>query len=143
MLLGISNTLAPALNPLQVVRPYIKEYVLGEGDDLVSMVSGFFRKSISTAFGLPDELHRVLQLIEKNKLVTRTPDIKDSARLFYQVGQQFLFTILIIASCTFGYLFWKNGEHDMANYGFAATGIFLLLLVRSIRKGNKIHRRMF
>ncbi len=143
LLLGISNSLAPELNPLQVVRPYIKEYVLGEGSDFVSMVSGFIRKSLSTAIGIPDELHRVLQIIEKNKLVTRTPDIRDSARLFYQVGQQFLFVILIIASATFGYLFWTSGEKDLANYGFIATGLFLLLLVRSIRKGNKIHRRMF
>ena len=143
LLLGISNSLAPELNPLQVVRPYIKEYVLGEGSDFVSMASGFIRKSLSTAIGIPDELHRVLQIIEKNKLVTRTPDIRDSARLFYQVGQQFLFVILIIASATFGYLFWTGGERDLARYGFIATGLFLLLLVRSIRKGNRIHKRMF
>ena len=143
LLLGISNSLAPELNPLQVVRPYIKEYVLGEGSDIMSMASGFIRKSLSTAIGIPDELHRVLQIIEKNKLVTRTPDIRDSARLFYQVGQQFLFVILIIASATFGYLFWSDGDRDLAKYGFIATGLFLLLLVRSIRKGNRIHKRMF
>ncbi len=143
LLLGISNSLAPELNPLQVVRPYIKEYVLGETDDLVGMVSGFFRKSLSTAIGIPDELHRVLQLIEKNKLVTRTPDIKDSARLFYQVGQQFLYALLIIAATSFGYLFWKNGDQEMARYGFLATGLFFLMLIRSIRKGNRIHKRLF
>ena len=143
LLLGISNSLTPELNPLQVVRPYIKEYVLGEGDDFMSMISGFFRKSLSTAIGIPDELHRVLQIIEKNKLVTRTPDIKDGARLLYQVGQQFLFLLLIIASATFSYLFWTDGEKDFAKYGFVATGLFLLLLIRSMRRGNKIHKRMF
>ena len=143
LLLGISNSLAPELNPLQVVRPYIKEYILGEGEDFVGMVGGLLRRSISTAIGIPDELHRVLQIIEKNKLITRTPDIKEGARLFYQVGQQFLFTLLIIASATFSYLFWENGETAFAKYGFVATGLFLLLLLRSIRRGNKIHRRMF
>ena len=143
LLLGISNSLAPELNPLQVVRPYIKEYVLGDGDDFVGMVSGFLRRSVSTAIGLPDELHRVLQLIEKNKLVTRTPDIKDGARLFYQVGQQFLITLLIITAATFSYLFWTDGEKELAKYGFGAMGLFLLLLARSIRRGNRIHRRMF
>ena len=142
LLLGISNTLAPELNPLQVVRPYIKEYVLGEGDDMVSLASNFVRRSLSTAIGLPDELHRVLRIIEKGKLITRTPDIRDGARLLYQVGQQFLFAILIIAAATFGYLFWQNNDPDMARYSFISGGVLFLFLIRSIRKGNKINKRM-
>lgn len=141
LLLGISNTLAPALNPLHVVRPYVKEYVLNENEDLVGMASDFLRRSVSTAIGLPDELHRTLHLIEKGKLVTRTPDIKEGARLLYQVGQQFLFAILIIAAVTFAYLFQLEGDANMSRYGYIFAGIFAFFLMRSIRKGNKIQRR--
>ncbi len=142
LLLGISSTLAPELNPLQVVRPYIKEYVLGEGEDFVSMVTAFMKRSLSTVVGLPDELHRILRIIEKGKLITRTPDIRDGFRLLYQVGQQFLFTMLIITASVFGYLFIQEGEIDMAKYSFGAVGLMFLLLFRSMRRGNKIKGRM-
>ena len=88
-------------------------------------------------------MHRVLQIIEKEKLITRTPDIKESAKLFYQVAQQFLYAILIISAASFGYLFWGQGEKELGRYAFIAVGIFTFLLIRSIRKGNKIHRRMY
>ncbi len=142
LLLGISNSLAPDLNPLQVVRPYIKEYVLDQSDDFVGIVSSFMKRSLSTAVGLPDELHRALRLIERGKLVTRTPDIRDGFRLIYQVGQQFLFAVLIIAATAFGYFFLKDGQNKYANYSFGFAGFLFLLLLRAMRRGNKIKSKL-
>ena len=142
LLLGISNNLAPQLNPLQVVRPFVKEYISTNGQDLVGLLRSFLHRSLSTAIGLPDKLHRAIHIIEKGQLISRTPDIKEGARLLYQVGQQFVFAILIIAACIFGYLFLQNDQHDLAKYAAAAAAVFFLFLLRSIRKGNRINRRI-
>ncbi len=142
LLLGLSATLDPSLNPLDVVRPYAKELVSGEKDNLLSLVTGLLRRSVSTTLGLPDELHRVLQKIEKNKLETRTPDIRDGAKLLYQAGQQFVFAMLAIAAATFGYLFHAAGETTGTAWGFGLSGLFLLLLLRSLHKGSRIRKKL-
>jgi ubiquinone biosynthesis protein len=142
LLLGISSTLDPTLNPLDVVRPYLREFVLGEKENLVTFVTGLLRRSVSTTLGLPDELHRVLQKIEKGKFETQTPDIRDGAKLLYQVGQQFVLTLMIIAAAIFGYLFYDSGEMRGVKWGFGMAAFFLLLLLRSLRTGSRIRRKM-
>lgn len=142
LLLGISNTLSPKLNPLEVVRPYIKEFVVGEKESLVNFVTGLLRRTVSTTLALPEELHRVLNLIEQGELETRTPDIREASKLGYMVGQQFLFTILAIASAGFGYLFFQAGEKEWAKWGFYISGFFILLFLRSLRAGNKMSKRI-
>ncbi len=142
LLLGLSTTLDPKLNPLDVVRPYVREFVVGEKENLVEFVAKLLRRTVATSLGLPDELHRVLQKIEKNKLETRTPDIREGSKLLYQVGQQFVLTLMIIASATFGYLFYDSGEMNGAKWGFGVSAFFLLLLLRSLRTGSKIRKKM-
>lgn len=142
LLLGLSNTLAPGLNPLDVIRPYIREFVVGEKENLVQFVTGLLRRTVATSLGLPDELHRVLQKMEHNQFETRTPDIREGAKLLYQVGQQFVLTLLAIAAATFGYLFFQDGEMRWAKWGFGAAAFFIFLLLRAIRAGNKIRRKL-
>lgn len=142
LLLGISNTLAPQLNPLTVVRPYAKEFVVGEKESLVKFVSGLLRRTVSTTLSLPEEIHRVLHIIEQGELETRTPDIREASKLGYMVGQQFLFTILAIASASFGYLFFESGEMKWAKWGFLICGFFILLFLRSLRAGNRMRKRI-
>lgn len=142
LLLGISVTLAPELNPIEVVRPYAREFVVGEKETLSTFVTGLLRRTVSTTLGLPDELHRVLEIVENGELLTRTPDIREASKLGYMVGQQFLFTILAIAAASFGYLFFEDGEMHWAKWGFGLAGFFLLLLLRSLRIGNRMRRRL-
>ncbi|MEZ4960659.1 MAG: AarF/UbiB family protein [Saprospiraceae bacterium] len=142
LLLGISTTLDPQLNPLDVVRPYIKEFVVGEKESLVTFVTGLVRRTVATTLALPDELHRVLQRIDRGKLETRTPDIREGAKLLYQVGQQFVLAFLSIAAATFGYLFYSNGHTGAARWGFGVCGFFMLLFLRAIRVGGRIWRRL-
>jgi predicted unusual protein kinase regulating ubiquinone biosynthesis (AarF/ABC1/UbiB family) len=142
LLLGISTTLDPQLNPLDVVRPYLREYMVGEKDNLVAFVTGLVRRTVATSLALPDELHRVLQKIDKGQLETRTPDIREGSRLLYQGFQQFVLALLIIAAATFGYLFYTNGHPQAARWSFGTCAFFIFLLLRAIRVGGRIWRRL-
>ncbi|MCF8246440.1 MAG: AarF/ABC1/UbiB kinase family protein [Saprospiraceae bacterium] len=142
LLLGICSTLDASLNPLDVVRPYARDFVLGEKENLATMVGNILKRTVTTSLGLPDELHRVLLKIEKGKLETRIPDIRAAAKLLYQSGQQFVLTILSIASAYFGWLFYEKGEVTGEKWGFGLAAFFILLLLRSLRKGSKIRQKL-
>ncbi len=142
LLLGICTTLDATLNPLDVVRPYARDFVLGEKESLATVVRNILKRTVTTTLGLPDELHRVLLKIEKGKFETRTPDIREGAKLLYQSGQQFVITVMCIASAYFGWLFYEKGEMLGVKWGFGLTAFFLLLLLRSLRKGSKIRQRL-
>ncbi|MBI1225407.1 MAG: AarF/ABC1/UbiB kinase family protein [Bacteroidetes bacterium] len=142
LLLGICTTLDPSLNPLDVVRPYARDFVMGEKDSIATVVKDILKRTVTTSLGLPDELHRVLLKIEKGKLETRTPDIREAAKLLYQSGQQFLLAIMAIASAYFGYLFYEKNELLGERWGFGLAAFFLLLLLRSLRKGSKIRHKL-
>lgn len=141
-LLGICAMLDPTMNPLEVVRPYVQEFMKKEDKNTFAFIAGWLRRTLVTAMGLPEELHSVLQKAKRGDFEVQTPDIKEGAKLLYQSGQQFVYTLLIISSGVFGYLFYQSGALQMANYSYLVAGLFFLLLMRSLRKGSKIRKRL-
>lgn len=81
LLLGICSTLDDTMNPIEVVRPYVKEFVMGERDNMVTFITGLLRRMVATSLGLPGELHQVLQKAKKGDLEIQTPDIREGAKL--------------------------------------------------------------
>lgn len=137
LLLGLCNALDPTFNPLDVVRPYAKQFLLGEKEDMFSFAKGLMRRTVATSLGLPDELHQVLQKAKRGELDINNPDVINGARLLYSVGQQLIFTLLLLATATLWYLFFKNGETDYARIALWVGGFFLFMLFRVMRKGAK------
>lgn len=137
LLLGLCHALDPTFNPLDVVRPYAKQFLLGEKEDMFSFAKGLMRRTVATSLGLPDELHQVLQKAKRGELDINNPDVINGARLLYSVGQQLIFTLLLLATATLWYLFFKNGETDYARIALWVGGFFLFMLFRVMRKGAK------
>ena len=137
LLLGLCNALDPTFNPLDVVRPYAKQFLLGEKEDMFSFAKGLMRRTVATSLGLPDELHQVLQKAKRGELDINNPDVINGARLLYSVGQQLIFTLLLLATATLWYLFFKNGETEYARIALWVGGFFLFMLFRVMRKGAK------
>ena len=142
LLLGLCNTLDPKLNPLDVVRPYAKEFVLGQRGDFITMIRKYLQSSLVNALSLPDELRQTLQKAKQGKLETLNPDVRDSARLIYLVIQQVLFAILGIVAGAFGWWLRQKGDTSSANYAFVAAGICALLMLGGMQKGERLWRRM-
>ena len=141
-LVGICIMLDSTLNPLEVVRPFVKEFVKKEDKNTLAFISGLLRRTVVNAMGLPEELHSVLQQARRGDIEVQTPDIREGAKLLYQAGQQFVYTLLIITAGLFGYLFYQSGALHMSNYSYLVAAFFFLLLLRSLRKGRKIRKRL-
>ena len=140
LLLGLCNALDPTLNPLEVVRPYAKQFLMGENEGVFTFAKGLLRRTVATTLGLPDELHQVLQKAKRGELDINNPDVVMGAKLIYSVVQQLIFTMLLLSTAALSYLFYVRGEILYARLIFWSGGLFLLLLFRAIYRGGKIGR---
>ncbi len=135
LLLGLSATLDPTLNPLDIIRPFAQQYVL-KNESTFSFVNKLLRRTLTTTLGLPEELSQVLQSIKKGEIEVNNVDIRDGARLLYAVGQQLVFTLLLIAASVLGFLFHKNGEESAARAAFWLGCFFAFMLFKAMRRGK-------
>ena len=142
LLLGICNTLDSSINPIDVVKPYFQTFILGESGDMVQFAKDFIKKSATTLLTIPGDLGDVLNKARRGKLEIQLPIEVEKAKLFYALGQQLVFSILIIASFGFSYLFFQNSELYLGKWGLGASGFFGFLLIQAIRRGNRIKRML-
>lgn len=139
LLLGISNTLAPRLNPLDIVRPYMQQFVLDGNGDLVNFVSKILRDTATDVLGLPAEINKVLRQMRQGQLDIASVDTRQGGRLVYQGLKQLTFAILSIAASGFMYLFWQQQEIYLMR-GTAVLGvIFFISFWRALRAAGRIH----
>lgn len=141
LLLGICNTLDPKFNPLDVVRPYARDFVMGQRGDMISFVRNLLQGTLSSTLALPDELRQTLRAANQGQLDLRTPDVRDAARLLYMAIQQMLYALLALAAGFWTYQCAQSGDPN-AKYSLAAAGVFALLWLRAWRSGSRLWRRM-
>ena len=60
LLLGICNTLDPHMNPIEVIRPYFQQFVLGERGDIVNFIRELLQKTLANVISLPSDLRKTL-----------------------------------------------------------------------------------
>lgn len=142
LLLGLCSSLDSSFNPLDVVRPYAKEFMMGEKENLATYVRNLVQRSAGTIIGLPNELSRTLQMVQKGDIEIRSADIRDSSRLIYSALNQLIFMILGITSAIFGWIFRGEGELFPQQISFSLSALFLFLMFRSMRRGKKVLNNM-
>ncbi len=133
LLLGICNTLDSQMNPLDTVRPYFQKFVLGEKGNFVELATNFLQQNIATALALPAELQAALKKVNKGELEINVEATRERNRLFYRLGQQFLYLILTIVAVVFSYLFYKDGAIDFSKYAGISGTFFLIMMWRKGR----------
>lgn len=136
LLLGIFTTLDDQMNPLDVVRPYVQEYILGGKGNYINFVKELLQGTITNALALPDDMRKVLKKANKGDLEFQIKGVQEQSMLQYLLGQQLIYALLAIASFTFSYLFHQSNEPDFAQYGLGIGGLFLLLIVRANRQAR-------
>lgn len=140
LLLGISTTLAPQLNPLDVVRPYVQKFVLGDRGDLISFVTRLLRDTVADTLQLPGEMQRVLRQARRGQLDIGSVDTRQGSRLIYLGLRQLSLSLLMIAVGGLTYLFWQNGEVLAFRITAGVAVLLAFLLWRSARAGKKLFK---
>ncbi|MCB9080890.1 MAG: AarF/ABC1/UbiB kinase family protein [Lewinellaceae bacterium] len=141
LLLGICITVAPGLNPLDVIRPYLKNFIsAGKKGGLLTTLTRVLRRTAGDALALPKELRNFLEEARAGNLVVRSPEIRQGTQMLYLVGQQLILGILTLGIIHLGFTFQEAGalHASQVSYGFSAfLGVlFLRLSWLSYRKSN-------
>ena len=137
LLLGICNTLDHQMNPLEAVKPYFQQFILGEKGEWVRFVTNIFQSTVANALSLPGDLHKTLSIMQKGELEVQLSTNRKQSKLYYHLVQQVVFTLLLIAAGAFGYLFYQNEQDVLGKYALGATAVIGFLLFRAIRKARQ------
>ena len=142
LLMGLCTELDPTLNPVQVIRPYLEEFVLGKDRDWSSFVIDSTKDVAATVFALPGEIKKFVQRAQRGDLEVRFRGVEEHARLIYSLGHQIIYTALGITAGAFGVVF--DGRHEAAAARLAfycAAGFGALLGLSILTTRAKLKRR--
>ena len=145
LLLGLCTELDPTLNPMQVIRPYIEEMVLGQDRDWSKFLVETTRDLVTNAAQLPGELRKFLSRAQRGQLEVRyrpVPGPSDSARLIYSLGHQLIYTAFTLSALTAWLIFDGRQDFDRAEWALRTAGLFGACLVLSMlsARGQKKRR---
>jgi predicted unusual protein kinase regulating ubiquinone biosynthesis (AarF/ABC1/UbiB family) len=142
LLMGLCTELDPTLNPMQVIRPYLEEFVLGKERDWSALVIDSTKDVAAAAFALPAELKKFMQRAQRGELEVRFRGIDEHARLLYALGHQIIYAAMGIAAGAFGVVLDGRGELGVARWAWYVAGGFAVLLGLSIvTTRTKLKRR--
>ncbi|MBK6997423.1 MAG: AarF/ABC1/UbiB kinase family protein [Lewinellaceae bacterium] len=134
LLLGLSNTLDPAYNPLETVLPFAQEYLLKEKGGTIGYIRNLLQRTLTNALALPDELHKTLRKVRSGELEIRTPDIEAGVKMLTRVVRRLSFAVLAIGMAFFSLRMWEMGWVEESHWGFGVAGVMTLAAVWRIKQ---------
>ena len=132
LLLGLCTELDSKLEPMQVIRPYISEFVLGKDRDLSRLLVETTRDVLGTALALPGDLRRFLSRAQRGQLEVRFRGVDEGARLLYTLGHQIIYAACGIAAFAASIIWEGRGDYDRADVAQWTCGVFGVFLLWSM-----------
>jgi ubiquinone biosynthesis protein len=126
LLTGVCTELDPKLNPFEVVRPYLQEFVLGSRD-WAQIALEAVRDMALQAVTLPADARKVLQKASRGELevVVRSP--LQGARLVARAINDAVVAMMALGAGWAAVQFRLHGDHEMARGCGAGAGALVLL----------------
>jgi len=139
LLVGNSYLLAPELDTVQVIQPYIKEHVLNKEGGITDLIVNTFKTQMTTAVSLPNQLSRYLKLANRGEQELKIEGLMPRIDKLLNLGQQFLYVLII----TVGIHFFLNHEYENNTWRIVnqvIIGLSVFLFLRAFIKGMKKDR---
>ena len=141
LLLGVCTTLAPELNPAEVIQPYVDRFILGERKEWSETVLETAREAALTAFALPSELGRFLNLVTRGDIEVRVRHLEASVEALYALGHQLLWGFLGAVSLSLSVVYEGREQRFEQSIARAVSGCFFVLLLGAIYNGHRARKR--
>ena len=103
LMIGTSSSLAPEMNPMDVIRPYMRKLVTQDGG-IRKMIIDAVKQQFTALLQLPNELSQALQKINQGELEVKVDFGSDKT---YAIAQQFIYLFVALPSFA-AYQFMDN-----------------------------------
>lgn len=132
MVAGLCTELDADLNPMDIIRPHVQHFMLGEDGDWSRFMLDTGREVALSVLALPAELKRFTSRALQGDLQIRVVGPPDSTSVYYALGQQMIFTAVGIAGGFAALHCSEKGLHDLAKLLGSGAAISGLLVLRSM-----------
>lgn len=129
LLTGLCTHLDPHIRPMELIRPYLREFLIGEDGDLSAFLVDTGKDLALQALALPADLRKFLNRATTGRLEFRSRGAHQNARMLYALGHQLIYTLVGIAAASLAAFMHTHGEahyRDMACWTAVGAGVFLL-----------------
>ena len=131
LLTGVCTELDPTLNPIEVVRPYLQEFVLGSRDWTQIAIEAV-KDTAMSAISLPDDMRKYLQKAVRGEVEVTVKGLQDGARLIHRALRQATYAGLATAGGYGALQLHLHGEARLAGYVAVGAGAMLSLFFGSV-----------
>ncbi len=128
LLTGLCTQLDPDLSPMEVIRPYLQDFVLGNRDWAQIAVEGAKDMALK-ALTIPDDLRKYLHRANRGEAEIRVRGLSHAAGLVYAGIRQAIYAAIGIAAGFAALQLHLAGQTHLAKYclyGAAVAGVLLL-----------------
>ena len=137
LLLGNVFELAPDLDIVKVVRPYLKKHVLGKESGFAQMIANTFKSQLTTAISLPNDLSNFLKEAQESDFESEIKDLKEMLQKIYYLGKQ-VFYLVLFSSLVYIKMILNSFNSSFYNVGITIGLVCVgFLLLRSFYRDIK------
>jgi predicted unusual protein kinase regulating ubiquinone biosynthesis (AarF/ABC1/UbiB family) len=130
LLAGVCTQLDPEMSPMEVVGPYLQEFVLGERD--WTKITLEAAKDIALqAITLPEDLRKYLTRAVRGELEVKVKGLPEGARLIYAAVRQAVYAAAALVSAVSALVLHLHEEVQLASYCLYGAGGFAFLFLLS------------
>jgi ubiquinone biosynthesis protein len=141
LLLGVCTGLAPELNPAEVIQPYVDRFILGERKEWSETILETAREAALSAFALPSELGRFLNLAARGDIDVGVRRLSESTNAIYALGQQLLWGLLGSVAFCLSVVYEGRGQPLEQSVAASVAAVFGALLLVAMVQGRRARRR--
>lgn len=132
LLYGCCSLLDPELNPVAIIQPYLRDFVLGNRD-FAQIAMETIRDMAMSAMTLPEDMRRYLLKANRGELEVRVRGLQEGARTIYVTGHQLIYTAIGLFAAVEALESWRRHDAALARWlGAVAIAAAVLLALSSV-----------
>ena len=121
LLIGLCTRLDPSMNPLETLRPYLEEHLMGGEINWREELLGSVAGAATALLGLPEDLRRTLARTSGEGIRVEDRELRRSVDRLAAVGRTMVAAIVAIAGGGFAYLGYMTGDDLIMWIGFGVV----------------------
>lgn len=130
LLTGVCTQLDPKMNPTDVVRPYLQEFVLGNRD-WTQIALEAAKDMALRAITLPETLQKYLNKSVRGEIEVRVRGLHEGARIVYSAGRQMVYAASAISLGMAALQLTLAGRDKGAAWCLGGCGVMVTMFVLS------------